>query len=302
MGEKWKQGEILFSWAPKSLQMVTAAMKLKDVCSLEEKLWQPRQHIKKQRHYIADKSPHSQSYAFSSSHVWMWELDHKEGWVLKNWCFQTVMLEKTLEESLGQQGTQTSQSLRKSALNIHWKDWCWSWSSNTLAIWCKAQTHWKRPWCWKRLRTGERGNRRWDGGWYHQLKLRHEFEKTQRDEEGQESLACCSTWGSKELDLTEWLNNNNPLHQNLLFWLSPTASFGAISQSYLRFFLLGCIPHFVPNKTYLATFKLCIFLGKKIRKIFYNANEICYFFKIALMKEKSQYQNLLSIIKTLHKV
>ena len=163
MGENWKQGEILFSWAPKSLQMVTAAMKLKDVCSLEEKLWQPRQHIKKQRHYIADKSPHSQSYAFSSSHVWMWELDHKQGWVLKNWCFQTVMLEKTLEESLGQQGTQTGQSLRKSALNIHWKDWCWSWSSNTLAIWCKAQTHWKRPWCWKRLRTGgEGGDRGWD--------------------------------------------------------------------------------------------------------------------------------------------
>ena len=83
----------------------------------------------------------SQSCGFSSSHVRMWELDHKEGWALKNWCFQTVVLEKT-----------------------HWKDWCWSWSSNTLATWCKEPTHWKRPWCWERLRAGGEGsNRGWDG-------------------------------------------------------------------------------------------------------------------------------------------
>ena len=66
-------------------------------------------------------------------------------------------------ESLGQQGDQTSQSLRKSILNIHWKDWCWSWNSNTLATWSKELTHWKRPWCWERLRArGEGGNRGWD--------------------------------------------------------------------------------------------------------------------------------------------
>ena len=56
-----------------------------------------RQHIKKQRHHFADKVPYSQSYGFSSSHVWMWELDHKEGWTPKSWCFWTVVLEKTLE-------------------------------------------------------------------------------------------------------------------------------------------------------------------------------------------------------------
>ena len=60
----------------------------------------PRQHIKKQRYYFTDKGLCSQSYGFSSSHVWMWELDHKEGWVLKNWCFWTVVLEKTLESPL----------------------------------------------------------------------------------------------------------------------------------------------------------------------------------------------------------
>ena len=76
--------------------METAAMKLKDACSLEEKLY-ARQHIKKQRHYFANKGPSSQAYGFSSSHVWMWELDYKESWALKNWCFWTVVLEKTLE-------------------------------------------------------------------------------------------------------------------------------------------------------------------------------------------------------------
>ena len=58
---------------------------------------QPRQHIKKQRHYFANKGPSSQGYGFSSGHVWMWELDYKESWAQKNWCFWTVVLEKTLE-------------------------------------------------------------------------------------------------------------------------------------------------------------------------------------------------------------
>ena len=58
---------------------------------------QTRQHIKKQRHYFVNKGPSSQGYVFSCSHVWMWELDYKESWVQKNWCFWTVVLEKTLE-------------------------------------------------------------------------------------------------------------------------------------------------------------------------------------------------------------
>ena len=70
----------------------------------------------------------------------MWELDHKEGWMPKNWCFWTVVLEKTLWDSFGQQGDQTSQSSRKLALNTRWKDWCWSWSSNSPTTWCKELT------------------------------------------------------------------------------------------------------------------------------------------------------------------
>ena len=78
--------------------MVIAAMKLKDT-PWKESYDQPRQHIQKQRHYFAIKGPSSQGYGFSSSHVWMWELDYKESWVL-NWCFWTVVLEKTLESPL----------------------------------------------------------------------------------------------------------------------------------------------------------------------------------------------------------
>ena len=67
-------------------------------------------------------------------------------------------------ESLEQQRDPTSLSYRKSTLNIHWKDWCWSWSSKTLATWCEELTHWKRPWCWERLGAGREGDDRgWDG-------------------------------------------------------------------------------------------------------------------------------------------
>ena len=76
--------------------MLTAVIKLKDTCSLKS-YDQPRQHIKKQKHYFANKGPSSQSYGFSSSHVWMLELEYKESWAPKNWCFWAVVLEQTLE-------------------------------------------------------------------------------------------------------------------------------------------------------------------------------------------------------------
>ena len=136
---------------------------------------QPRQHIKKQRHYLANKGLPSQGYGFSSSHVWMWELDYKESWAQKNWCFWTVVLEKTLESPLDCKEIQPVHSKGDLLLLLSrfshvrlcatpWKDWCWSWNSNTLATWCKELTHWKRPWCWERLRAGREGNDRgWDG-------------------------------------------------------------------------------------------------------------------------------------------
>ena len=66
-------------------------------------------------------------------------------------------------QSLGLHADPTSPSSKKSVLNGHWKDWCWRWNSNPLATWCKEWTHWKRPWCWERLKAGEGGDRRWDG-------------------------------------------------------------------------------------------------------------------------------------------
>ena len=96
MGKQWKQWETLFFFGtPKSMQMLTA-MKLKDACSLKKSYDQPRQHIKKQRHYFVNKSPSSQSYGFSSSHVWMWELDYKESWAPRTdafelWCWRRLL-------------------------------------------------------------------------------------------------------------------------------------------------------------------------------------------------------------------
>ena len=100
----------------------------------------------------------------SSSHVLMWELNYKESWALKNWCFLTVVLEKSLESALDCKEIKSVNHKANQSLNIHWKDWCWSWSSNTLATWCEELTHWKRPWCWERFKTGGEGNDRgWDG-------------------------------------------------------------------------------------------------------------------------------------------
>ena len=150
MDKQWKQWQTLFSWTPKSLQMVTATMKLKKKTKhllLGRKAMTNLASIfKVQRHYFANKGLSNQSHGLSSSHLWIWELDNKESWVLKN-CGFWITGEDSWE-FLGQQGDQISEFQRKSTLTVHWKDWYWSWSSNTLATWCKELTHWKRPWCW----------------------------------------------------------------------------------------------------------------------------------------------------------
>ena len=94
----------------------------------------------------------------------MWELDYEESWVPKNWCFWTVVLEKSLESPLDCKEIQPVHPKRRSVLGVHWKDWCWGWSSNTLATSCEVLTHWKRPWCWEGLGEGGEGDDRgWDG-------------------------------------------------------------------------------------------------------------------------------------------
>ena len=110
---KLRTQSIPYSWwlTVSWLQMVTAVMKLKDTCFWKKSYDHPRQHIKKQRHCFAKKGLSSQSYGFYSSHVWMWELGYKESWAPKNWCFWTVMLEKTLESPL--EARRSNQSILK---------------------------------------------------------------------------------------------------------------------------------------------------------------------------------------------
>ena len=160
---------------------------------------QPRQHIKKQRPYFANKGPSSQSYGFSTSRVWMWELDYKESWVPKNWCFWRRLLRVPCTARKSNQSI-----LKETVLNIHRKDWCWNWDSNTLATWYKELTHWKRLWCWESLKAGGEGdNRGWDG-WMASRWTWVWISSGSWWWTG--NLVCCSPWSRKELDTTEWLN------------------------------------------------------------------------------------------------
>ena len=119
------------------------------------------QHIKKQRHYFAHKCLSSQCYGSSNSQVWMWELDHKEDWAPKNWCFWIVALEKTLESPLARRSNQSI--LKESDLNIHSKDW-WKLKLQYFGhLMRRAHSLEKRPWCWERLKAGEGDDRGRDG-------------------------------------------------------------------------------------------------------------------------------------------
>ena len=166
----------------------------------------PREHIKKQRHYFAKKGPSSQSYGFSSSHVWMWELDHKESWVLKNWCFWTLMLEKTLESPLD----------CKEIKPVHPKgDQSWIFigridaEAETPILWppdAKNWLIWKDPDAGKDGRQEEKGATEDETvGWHHRLNG-HESEQALWVGDGQGGLVCYRLWGHKESDTTEWLN------------------------------------------------------------------------------------------------
>ena len=116
------------------------------------KLWPPSQHIKKQKHYFPNKGPASQSYGFTTSHVK--KVEHQRIVSFELQCSRDSW------ESLGQQGDPTSPSQRRPLLNVHCKEWCWSWNSNTSATCCKELTHLKRPWCWERLQVGGEGDDR----------------------------------------------------------------------------------------------------------------------------------------------
>ena len=166
---------------------------------------QPRQHIKKQRHYFTNKGPSSQGYGFSSSHVWMWELDCEGSWVPKNWCFWTVGLEKILESPLDCKEVQP----------VHPKgDQSWVLTgrtdveAETPILWPPDAKGWligKDPDAGKDWRQEEKGTTEDEIGWMASLNGQG-FGWTPGVGDRQGGLACYGSWGCKESDTTEWLN------------------------------------------------------------------------------------------------
>ena len=158
-------------------------------------------------HYFANKDLNSQSYGFSSRHVWMWELDHKEGWAPKTWCFWTVVLEKTLESPLDCKEIQPVNPKGN-------QPWILIGRTDAEAeipiLWPPDA---KRRLIGKYSDAGEDGRQEANGttevemvGWHHQLNA-HELEQAPGVGEGQGRQACCGPQGHKELDTTKWLNN-----------------------------------------------------------------------------------------------
>ena len=132
-----------------------------------------------------------------------WNIKKAEHW--RTGAFEQCCVEEDFWESLGQCGDPTSPSERKSVLNILWKDWCWSWNSNTLATWCEELTHLKRLWCWERLKVGGEGD---DRGWDAWIASPTQWTWVWVNSGSwwwTRGLACCSSWGLKESDRTEWL-------------------------------------------------------------------------------------------------
>ena len=166
-------------------------------------LWQAYTDIN-QRHYFTNKGPYSQSYSFSSSHVWMGELDRKQRWGLMNWCFWTVVLEKTLENPLDSKEIQpVNPRGNQSCIFIGRTD------TEAPILWPPDAKNWlirKDPDGGKDWRQWEKGMTENEMvGWLHQLNG-HEFEQAPGGGDGQGSLAYCSSCGRKESDMIEQLN------------------------------------------------------------------------------------------------
>ena len=133
-----------------------------------------------------------------------WSIKKAECWNID--AFELCGVGEDSWESLWCQEDQSNQSWRKSTLNIHWKGWCWCWSSHNLATWCKELIHLKRPQYWERLKAGGEGDDRgWDG-WMASLTQWTWVWLNSRSWWWTGRLVCCGSWGCKELDMTERLN------------------------------------------------------------------------------------------------
>ena len=166
---------------------------------------QPRQHIKKQRHYFANKGPSSQGYGFSSSHVWTWELDYKESWALKNWCFWTMVLEKTLESLLD--STRSNQAILKEIsagclleglmlkLKLQYFGHLMRRTDSLAESLILGKIEGRRRRGWQRMR------------WLDAITNLMNMSLSKLGVgDGQGSLVCCTPWDHKQLDTAEWVN------------------------------------------------------------------------------------------------
>ena len=176
----------------------------------------PRQHIKKQRHQFVNNSPSSQRYGFSSSHVWMWELDHKESWAPKKWWFQIVALEKTLESPLGYKNKPVNPIGNQPWIFIGRTDA----EAEAPILWplnAKSRLTGKDPDAGKGWRWEAKGMimRLLDGITFLILLSLSRLQELVID---REAWLCCSPWGCKELDTTEQLNWTEEFRMHWLRW------------------------------------------------------------------------------------
>ena len=160
----------------------------------------PRWHIKKQRHHLANKGPQSQSYGFSSSHLQLWDLDLKESWAPKNWCFQIVVLDKTLKSPLdckrikpfNPKGNRLWIFIRRTDAETEAPKF---WPPDVKSGLIGKDSDAGKDWRWEEKGTTEDEMVRW-----HHWLNGHDFEYTPGVGDGQGSLVCCSPWGRKESD------------------------------------------------------------------------------------------------------
>ena len=204
MGKKWEQWQSLFSWAPKSLQMGTAPMKLKDSCALEEKLWPTRrQHIKKQRHYFPTKVclVKAMVYPVVMYGCESWSIkkaDHRRIDAFKLWCWRTLesLLDSKEIKAVHPKGNQSWIFIGRIDAE-----------AETPILWSPDVKNWligKDPDAGKDGRWEEKGTTEDEMvGWHHRLNG-HELEQTLGVGDGQGSLACSSPWGCEKLDTTSW--------------------------------------------------------------------------------------------------
>ena len=209
MGKQWKPWQTLFWGGSKITADGDSSHEIRRHLLLGRKAMTNLNSILKSRHYFANKSPSSQS--FSSSHVWMWELDYKESWALKNWCFWTVELEKTLESPLDCKETQPVHPQRNQSWMFIGRTDA---EAETPILWPPDAENWliwKEPGARKDWRWEEKGTTEDEmAGWHHRLNG-HEFEQALGVADGQGSLGAAVHGVTKSQtqlsDWTDWIDS-----------------------------------------------------------------------------------------------